>query len=307
MRARGKDIVELFGYAPDDTSDQAKHFFARQQCPFVKGPCSKTNHDQSVVYGTCSVTAGRGREIIICPKRLYADDYAALAKVAKNIWGDIPFVAGGTIANLKEKAKTHQTCIVALGQNSGKEVTVQSNGKLSIDWVLQRYSRIGSAIKPQDFVAIEVQSIDITGNYRENFHAYEKIKSGQALNYIPDAGHGLNWANVHKRLVPQIIRKGNIYSKMKTCSGFAFILPSLVYEKFDEILGDLPEMESSSNKNLSVFTYDLVAHAEYGSIRKLRLNSVKHHALFDIANAFSNNSGDDAHTLLEASLRNVLS
>jgi hypothetical protein len=307
MRARGKDIVELFGYAPDDISQQAVMHFVQKKCPFIGTSCSKTNHDQTVTYGTCSVTAGRNREIVICPKRLYAENYKTLRDVSQSLWGDLPLVVGGSLQSLKNRALQEPSCIVAFGQNSGKEVSIQSNGKLSIDWVLQRYVKSGSKLDPKDFVAIEVQSIDITGNYRENFHAYERLKTtGNTPNSIPDAGHGLNWANVHKRLIPQIIRKGNVYSKMPTCSGFAFILPSLVYEKFDEILGDLPELEASSNQSLSVFTYSLGNNTENGSVRKIVLDNIKHHSLLDIATAFSSNSGDNAHLLLSESLKQIL-
>lgn len=306
MRAHGKDIIELFGYAADDTSGAARQHFRAKSCPFIGSNCSKTNHDQSVVYGTCSVTAGKGKEIIICPKRLYAKNYAVFSDVVKSIWGAIPLVVGGDLAELRKEAVKHSESVVAFGQNSGKEITVQSNGKLSIDWVLQRYKNVNGRLAPQDFVGVEVQSIDITGNYRENFHAYEQLKNGTPPNYIPDAGHGLNWANVHKRLIPQIIRKGNIYNRIDRCAGFAFILPTLVYEKFDEILGDLDEKSGSSNDNLSVFTYSLDTNTQHGSIRGIKLDAIKHHSLRDIASAFSSNSGENSHKELDRTLRNIL-
>jgi len=306
MRANGKDIIELFGYAADDMSDSARRHFQQKSCPFVGANCSKTNHDQSVVYGTCSVTAGKGREIIICPKRLYAKNYGVFSDVVTCIWGQLPLVIGGDLNELRKKAVKHSACVVAFGQNSGKEITVQSNGKLSMDWVLQKYKNVGGRLVPEDFVGIEVQSIDTTGNYRDNFHAYEQLKSGKPPNYIPDAGHGLNWANVHKRLVPQIIRKGNISNRIDRCSGFAFILPTLVYEKFDEILGDLDEKSGSSKDNLSVFTYSLDRIPNHGSKREIKLDAIKHHSLHEIAAAFSSNSGEDSHKDLDETLRSVL-
>lgn len=304
MRSRGKDIVELFGFAPDDVSSEAVEIFKRSYCPFVSTPCTKTNHDQSVVYGTCAVTAGSD-EVIICPKRLYANDFRVFTDVVSEIWGQLPLVVGGTVEALHSKAKRYTECVVAFGQGSGREISISSNGKLSIDWILQRYKLENGRLSPIDFVAIEVQSIDITGNYRETFAAYQQLKYGHPVRLIPDAGHGMNWANVHKRLIPQIIRKGNVYIQMNRCRGFIFILPKLVYEKFDQILGDVPEEQASSRHNLSVFTYSLGRRAGQGAIRPIELDAIKHHSLANIVMAFSSNTQDGAPAELDRALRSL--
>jgi hypothetical protein len=54
-------------------------------------------------------------------------------------------------------------------------------------------------------IPCEVQSADTTGNYRANWDAYSK-----ELDSIPDSEHGMNWANIWKRLIPQLILKGSI-------------------------------------------------------------------------------------------------
>lgn len=307
MRAGGQDIVELFGFAPNDLSGAAKRHFDGSQCPFVQGQCGKTNHDKTITYGTCSVTTGKAkREAIICPKRLYADSYRVLSDAANVVWGDLALIAGGSISSLHSKASRYDECAIAFGQNSGRELTINSNGKLSLDWIVQRYKRNGLSLVPQDYIGIEVQSIDITGNYRDNWQAYSDVKAGRIKNYIPDAGHGLNWANVHKRLVPQIIRKGNVYSQTKRCSAFFFILPDIVYEKFEEILGVLPDQSSSSKQNLSVLTYGLGANVNAGQHRSLIQHRIKHHALNDIAHAFVTNCGDTVSDELDHLLLNVL-
>lgn len=305
MRSLGKDIVELFGFAPDDVSEDSKNLFKSRHCPFLGSTCTKTNHDQSEIYGTCSVSSGRN-EVIICPKRLYANAYEPFQHVTKSIWGDIPLIVGGSTQELRQKALRHPECVVSFGQNSGSEVTINSNGKLSIDWVLQRYKTTSGSLVPIDFAAIEVQSIDITGNYRENFSAYKKVREGQLVNFIPPAGHGLNWANVHKRLIPQIIRKGNVFQHMERCVAFVFVLPEIVYEKFDEILGDIEEEKTHSRENLTVFTYSLGNPTPAGSIRELVLNGVKHHSLENIILAFSTNTDNGAPAALESKLKNLL-
>ena len=224
MRAAGQDIVELFGYAPDDLSASAVKFTRDKQCPFSKTQCSKTNHNQSEIYGTCSVSTGSnklpGSETIVCPTRLYANQYASFSDVVADAWKQHKptLVAGGTLENLRKEAMKHNESVVAFGQNSGAELQVDSFGKMSLDWVLQRYQlKSDKSLKPVDFVGIEVQSIDTTGNYRDNqtFYVDARLNNRLKNSLPPNSRHGLNWANVHKRLIPQIIRKGNIYSQMQ--------------------------------------------------------------------------------------------
>lgn len=84
-RAKGNDLAEIFGYRPDDTSEEARKQWKSQRCPFVDMPCVKHSHPQDgevIVYGTCSVVNrlrdGSKEEVIICPQRLYAEGYKTL-------------------------------------------------------------------------------------------------------------------------------------------------------------------------------------------------------------------------------------
>ena len=82
MRKR-RDLVEVFGYAPDDLSKEARSLWNIGGCPFVNKACTKINHDQTITYGTCSVTSPYG-DIVICPNRLYAGNYQTLKRVASD-------------------------------------------------------------------------------------------------------------------------------------------------------------------------------------------------------------------------------
>ncbi|CAH1044724.1 hypothetical protein HPTD01_3202 [Halomonas sp. TD01] len=96
-----------------------------------------------------------------------------------------------------------------------------------MDWVLAKVKNG----KLQQYVGVEVQSIDITGNYRDSWHTYKNLNTSFSGD-IPRSEHGLNWANVHKRLIPQLIRKGVVYSNSKLVpSGLYFIVPDIVYKK----------------------------------------------------------------------------
>jgi hypothetical protein len=314
MRALKRDIVEIFGFAPNDRSPAASHYWTTKNCPFTNHQCTKTNHDNSLIYGICSASNGIQRsadqDIIICPNRLYADNYSTIRAVAHEVWGHLnpEVIIGGTIAQLKSllQRSTSNNIIVAFGTNSGREIAVNSNGRMKMDWVLQRYTKQSYYIQPEDFVGIEVQSIDISGNYRDTHEAYTSFSLGNTVSSIPDSRHGLNWANVHKRLIPQIIRKGNIYQESSRCIGFYFILPDIVYKKFEEVLGNVPRVSCRSKNVLSVMTYSLAEESRAGVHRKLNHVRTVHHRLSDIKEAFSHNTGSEAPTLLDNLLSSIM-
>lgn len=257
------DIAEIFGYAPDDLSITARNAWSSRHCVFVNAPCSKTNHDGSEVYGTCSVTS-LGQDCIICPNRLYAGNYQILIDVANDAFGPGYSVYSHAEYMQLRRQGNVETCIVALGQKSGKEVKL--GRQLSMDWVLAKVH--GRTLL--EYVGVEVQSIDITGNYRDNWASYRQLPSNPA-SIIPASGHGMNWANVHKRLIPQLIRKGLIYSRSRLVpSGLYFLLPEIVYRRFEMVIGaDIPLESEKSPDNLTVFTYGLGSNVPHGSIRSL--------------------------------------
>jgi len=259
---KNKDLVEVFGYAPDDLSKEARSLWNIGACPFINKPCIKINHDQTITYGTCSVTSPYG-DIIICPNRLYANNYNTLQRVSKDAFGDLPFLLFDQYVENRTKL---DECVVALGKNSGKEVQVGRH--LSMDWVLARVKDT----KLAEYVGIEIQSIDITGNYRDAWHGYKNLpNSNQPVDSIPSSSHGLNWANVHKRLIPQLIRKGVIYSRSSLVSkGLYFVLPEIVYKKFEDVIGhDIPTVNKAAHDTLTVLTYELGENVMQGNQRKL--------------------------------------
>jgi hypothetical protein len=255
-----KDLVEIFGYAPDDLTPYVRKLWNLGACPFTNRLCSKTNHEKSIVYGTCSVTTTFG-DCVICPNRLYEDNYAILKSVAFDAFGnEAEFLMFDEYIKRRRESGVF---IVALGQNSGKEVKIRRS--LSMDWVL---AKLEDHVL-QEYVGIEVQSIDITNNYRDCWYAYKNIT--HETRTIPASEHGMNWANVHKRLIPQIIRKGIVYSKSRLVkSGFYFILPDAVYCKFEEIIGsDIPHTKNNGNAVLTIHTYSLSDPVGHGSQRTL--------------------------------------
>ena len=274
-----RDLVEIFGYAPDDLTKDARLLWKMGACPFINQKCIKINHDQTITYGTCSVTSPYG-DIVICPNRLYADDYETIRFVASEAFPEVPF---SLFTDYVKNRTRVDKCVVALGKNSGREVQV---GKiLSMDWVLALVQN-GNLV---EYLGIEVQSIDITENYRDAWHSYKNLTRRKSLNSnTPSSRHGLNWANVHKRLIPQLIRKGVVYSRSALVQkGLYFILPEIVYRKFENIIGDdILTAQTPSRDTLTVHTYELGSTVAHGAHRQLVRVRNLCFSLEDFANRF---------------------
>ena len=268
-RASKNDFAELFGYSPDDTSDPARRQWKSQNCPFVGGTCIKRINIPGsgwVVSGTCSVAnkpRGGIEEVIICLQRLYADDYGSLRACVGDALDDtLPVYLADKYAELKRSGGLPEEYVVLLGKKSGSEISLRNAAaQLSIDWVMAHV--VGKELNL--IIPCEVQSIDTTGSYRDAWQAYAKEEP-----HIPNAAHGMNWANVWKRLIPQLLLKGAVASTSTLCKqGIYFVVPDRVYMQFEKLVGEVPQVESSGAGVLTVMTYALGSEVPNGSIRSL--------------------------------------
>lgn len=259
-------IVEFFGYEPSDPSNTARQFRASETCPFIQDYCTKTlgHGDLRVRSGACTIRQARDpRPIITCPNRLYANDYRILRDVAE--------IAFGPRAQIITSADLHllrhtEVPVVAFGQRWGKELRLprrMGRGGYFVDWILAHVSSEGELI---DFVALEVQTIDTTGNYRAQRDAY--------VNGLPFDGYsdgGMNWENVNKRILPQLIYKGHVLRREPLCTkGLFFICPRPVYERLqDRLGGDLLAYPNLQPGTITFLVYDLGRPVPPGNIREL--------------------------------------
>lgn len=287
-----RSLVEVFGHAPNDITSKARKFWGLNACPFIGRACSKYDHTNTICYGTCSVS-NAGQDVIICPNRLYANNYETIRHVSEDVFGNLPFMLFDEY--LKKESKS-LNCVVALGQNSGREVKLS---KMSMDWVLAHIKNG----KLMEYAGIEVQSIDITGNYRDAWYAARDKKA-----HIPPSAHGLNWANVHKRLMPQIIRKSLVYSKsLLVKNGLFFIVPEPIYQRFEEIIGaDIPTVDFPGKDVITVFTYDLGDPVPPGHVRKLVRNRVVRFKLDEFSARFISGPNLPAGNELDNKIRQIL-
>src|SRR5207248_6518167 len=82
--------------------------------------------------------------------------------------------------------------------------------------------------------------------------------------------HGMNWANVWKRLIPQLILKGSVAATSKLCKqGIYFVVPDRVYVQFEKLIGKVAGLDVPGAGVLNVMTYDLGPEVPPGSIRNI--------------------------------------
>lgn len=224
-------IADWFGYDISCWNTEALDARQSEYCPFINDRCTKHLNDGSI-SGVCSmVTAREPAPIITCPNRLYGNDYAILSEVAEAAFG-----SGHRILHPSEfRSASHDgRNVVAFGQNYGGELRLPMRGRAGsyyVDWILAHISADGGLA---EFVAIEVQAIDTTGTYRPEVQILR-----EGTREIQRSKAGMNWENVNKRILPQIIYKGHVLRREPLCTkGLFFVCPSPVYQRILVRLGE---------------------------------------------------------------------
>lgn len=151
-------------------------------CPFIKSPCTKRSPQLGLTpYPVCSLWKGTKSNfephndlIAICPKRFYAVNF--IEDVIEHCWSGSP----------PENPRI------------AKEVKMEGFG--NVDFVI---ADLNSKNVIGQFLSVELQAIDISGSI---FPAYQALLNGRDLESRPT--YGLNWDNVYKRYITQLIRKG---------------------------------------------------------------------------------------------------
>ena len=231
--------VECFGETP--SSPKLQDALSSANCPFVGGQCSK-KFQKGPVSGSCALAQSSDNvPVICCPKRLYAENYKALRHVARLAFGEhVPVVLEN------EKLPRKGQFAVPFGQRQGKEIRVRhsesaGSSKFSVDWIIARVTNSGVL---REFVAVEVQTIDTTGNYQHQFWDIARTHCPTVLERFTSpkmASSNFNYENVNKRILPQLITKGHILRREPLCEkGLFFVCPIRVFERIIDRVGDLP-------------------------------------------------------------------
>lgn len=245
-------IVEVNGFAPD--SPFVRDAIHRNRCPFVGEHCTKIfpNGHQN---GVCTMRAGSlgAQPVICCPKRLYADNLSALRRVAADAFGaSVPFAYGGQLIPDVDRQ------VLPFGHGQGKELRMRfRTSNFSVDWVL---ALVDANLDLMEFVAVEVQTIDTTGNYRKQLHAIHTAAESPRLQEIAQrsSGGGFNWENVNKRILPQLITKGHILRRENLCrKGLFFVCPDPVSQRILQRLGQIEDQYEPHPGSVTFHRYQL--------------------------------------------------
>ncbi len=277
-------IWEFFGYSHDDDSEAALEAVRKKRCPILSEKCEKSFNDGRV-SGVCALKPMTSGPVVCCPIRLYADKYSVLHDVASRAFpGDFPLVPGKeAVASARSNKKP---CIAVFGKRWGGELRLpqkMGRGGYFVDWVLALIDASGSLV---EFVAVEVQTIDSTGSYRNGFEALRKNR--QLVNTTA----GLNWENVSKRILPQLIYKGQVLQREALCrKGLFFVCPHPVYERIAGRLGGDEQLVRYALQPASVtfLTYDYdTARTVPGKMASLRVINDRSTTVYKVQEAFNN-------------------
>lgn len=278
-------ISEFFGYRAEDRSREAQVAAARQICPFSSKACNKILARDRIISGVCAIRqkTPNSPDVICCPIRIYAENYKMLKEVAQKAFGcSLNLYAGRAAVG---KAREEHGAIAVFGHGWGGELRLpqrQGQGAYFVDWVLARLDESGELV---EFTAIEVQTIDTTGNYRE---ARNALLVGREI--VPDTV-GLNWENVSKRIIPQLIYKGQVLQREDLCrSGLYFICPTPVYERVLNRLGGKQKIPRFPTQPASIhfIAYDYLPSAmQDGTIRPLGIIEEHCTTVYKVQEAFS--------------------
>jgi hypothetical protein len=217
-------LHEFFGYRATDRSPEAIASAHNEDCPFQQQGCTKKI--DGIPTGACSLKMARSEPVIICPIRLYAEDHQILQHVADKAFGPgLKLVPGGSAVALA-RALNHPV-VAVFGKGWGGELRLpqrSGGGSYYVDWILALIVVDGSL---NEFVAVEVQTIDTTGNYLAS-----RMSLLEPERLVVESKAGLNWENVSKRIIPQLIYKGQLLQREDKCKkGIFFVCPTQVYER----------------------------------------------------------------------------
>lgn len=180
-------------------------------------------------------------------------------------------------------------------------------GNYFVDWILARIDTNG---KLAEFTAVEVQTIDTTGNYGEQAVAYFANTAftdgrGRTPGY---SEAGFNWENVNKRILPQLIYKGQVLRREARCTkGLFFVCPIEVLQKVKNRLGNAMQDYVIANSTITFRGYKLGAIPDAQGIRPLEFVEEFTTAVDEVARALTFPNNLPAMNVYENAINQALS
>lgn len=277
-------ISEFFGFNAADNSQISLKTAAKRNCPFLGSFCVKTLSREKIISGVCAIrqkTPGTP-SVICCPIRLYAEDFKMLRLISEKAFRQNLNLYAGRAA--VDKARKEGGAVAVFGKGWGGELRLPQRkgmGSYFVDWVLARLDKKGELA---EITAIEVQTIDTTGSYA---NAQQHLAKDREI--ISDTV-GLNWENVSKRIIPQIIYKGQVLQREDLCrSGLFLVCPKPVYQRILDRLGGTEKLPKfpSQPASINFIAYDTITTPKDGKITPLGIVEEHCTTVYKVQEAFS--------------------
>ena len=267
-------------------------------------------------HGSCSVRQVTEAEpVICCPNRMYGDSFKILIEISEEAFGaGAVLVRPADVTALVAAGSITGNEVVVFGRYWGKELplprpqgTAQAETrKYYVDWILAKLTSKGDL---EEFTAVEVQTIDTTGNYSDQARSFF---SGQA--YMDRQGRrpgfsnaGMNWENVNKRILPQIIYKGHVLRREVKCTkGLYFVCPQQVYDRIDERLGGKLHEYPLGSGTITFRSYELGPDVPAGQQRDMMLSKRFTTTVDQVAHAFTAPVNLPEQNVYEAAIKAAL-
>jgi hypothetical protein len=180
-------IAELYGISTDSAKADWAGLAKTQRCPFLSRKCLKNRKsDPAQSIGTCSVHHAGG-DVIICPHRLL------------------------------ERRQVFTDCIHLLANHTpGNEFHLVPEVAVSggtIDYFIASVNRG----KVEDFVGIELQTLDTTGSIwpeRQRLLKRKGLTSQWTKGAAEKKGFGMNWKMTAKTILMQLHHKASTFEAL---------------------------------------------------------------------------------------------
>ena len=227
LKKKSQPLAEVFGHLPVDLSPRADRFRNRRLCPFNNKVPNCTKDKAKDPLGVCSINY-RWKPVITCPVR-FREDWLITEGAA-----DFFFPQNTSWSSLTE---------VKLRDYYGKSAG-------NIDVVLVAYDHQG---KVCDFGSLEIQAVYISGNVRDPFNCYmSDCKANAKMDWTSESKYPRPdfLSSSRKRLVPQLLFKGEIFHQWKKKMAVA------LDRSFFETLPELKEV-NRDEAEIAWLVYDL--------------------------------------------------
>lgn len=220
-------LAEVFGFPSDNFSERAERFRENKLCPYNNKVPNCTKDKKEDPLGVCSINSGDD-QVITCPVR-FREEWVVAEEAA-----DFFFPDEDLWTTLLE---------IRINDHSGKSAG-------NIDLVSVSYDSSGQV---QDFGALEIQAVYISGNVRNPFEKYmEDPQNWSNIDWKKEADNypSPDWYSSEKRLITQLRRKGAILNEWGKKQAVA------LQSGFYDTLPNLPQVDRSE-ADMAWFIYDL--------------------------------------------------